>query len=173
MSNPSLLAYIIHFLLYVSFQVVIIRHTNLGGWAFCFPYLGYLMMLPFNIGQVTIMLTGFLLGIIVDIFYNSLGIHAAATVLVAYLRKYFINLNTPIGGYDVGMAPTIKSMGFRWFLIYALLILFVHHLTLLLIEASNFALIWYSLGKTIGSVLFTFGVLIIIQYLFYYPTKRR
>jgi len=173
MNNTGILTSILQFVLYVLLQVVLVRNTHIAGWAFCFPYVGFLMMLPFDIGRVTLMVIGFLLGISVDIFYDSLGMHAGTMVLVAYFRGNIINVNTPVGGYDSGMIPTIKSMGFRWYSVYAMLILLLHHLTLFLIEASNLSLFFYSLGKAGASIFFTFFVLVVLQYLFYYPNNRR
>jgi hypothetical protein len=108
---------------------------------------------------------GFTLGFVIDIFYNSLGLHALTMVLIAYLRNYWLGAITPQGGYDLGAMPNLKSHGLQWFLVYLMPLVFIHHLTLFLVESAGFTLFWYSMLKTIISLLFTLTVVVVLQYL--------
>lgn len=139
--------------------------------AFCFIYIGFLLLLPFETNKVLLLIWGFVIGFFIDIFYDSLGIHMAASVLMVYLRSYWINLITPRGGYEVGMEPTLKLMKFEWFATYSLPLIFVHHFALFYIETGGFSLFFFTFVKVISSVVFTFVTIVLLQYLFY-PSRR-
>ncbi|MBX2914297.1 MAG: Rod shape-determining protein MreD [Cyclobacteriaceae bacterium] len=117
------------------------------------------------------MLAGFLLGFSVDIFYNSMGLHAFATVLVAYLRNYWLNTITPQGGYESGAAVTVAANGLQWFLVYTIPLIFLHHLVLFFVEAAGVTLFWYTMLKIVGSLVFTMLVVVLFQFLT--PPRRR
>ena len=71
------------FLLYLSLQILIVRNLVLFDYGFCFLYVACILLMPAEINQTALLLLAFLTGVIVDTFYNTLGIHAAATVLMA------------------------------------------------------------------------------------------
>ncbi|MTI21013.1 Rod shape-determining protein MreD [Fulvivirga sp. RKSG066] len=117
------------------------------------------------------MVLGFITGFTVDTFYDSLGIHASASVFIMFIRNYWLNLITPQGGYDLGSVPSIRLNGMQWFSFYVLPLIFVHHSILFFVESAGFGLFGFTLSKIFFSTLFTFVVIIITQYLFY--NKRR
>lgn len=162
-----IVAQVFYFIIYLILQVVLVQKMVLFDVAFCFLYLGFLLMLPFESGAIRLMLMGLLMGLCVDIFYNSLGIHAAASVFIMYLRPYVVSLIAPRGGYEAWMTPKLKIMGFEWFSVYSLMLIFMHHLLLFFVEAGGFSNFFYTLLKVLASTAFTFVVVVIIQYLFY------
>ena len=157
---------ILRFIGYIGAQVVLLKDLVVFNSAFCFVYLGFLLFLPLDLGRPAMMLIGFLVGISVDIFYDSLGIHAAASVLLGFLRPTWVNFLTPQGGYDSGVSPRLNKMGFGWFFAYASLLIFVHHIAIFYIEAGGFSLFFFTLVKVFFSTVFTFLVLFLIQLLF-------
>ena len=106
----------------------------------------------------------FITGLTIDIFYDSVGIHAAALVFIAYVRPYWINVLTPQGGYDLGANPTLGQMGLFWFLSYAFPLIFVHHFAIFYIE-GGFSQFFFTLVKVFSSTLFTLLVLVVVQLL--------
>ena len=166
MDSRQLIFQIIRFIAYVGVQVVLLKNLVIFDSAFCLVYIGFLLFMPIDIGRPLLMLIGFFLGLTVDIFYDSLGIHAAASVLLGYIRPTWINALTPQGGYDIGISPGYQKMGFGWYFAYSGLLLLIHHLTIFYIEAGGFHLFFFTLVKVIFSTLFTFLVLLLIQLLF-------
>jgi len=156
---------IVLFFVYVILQVVLLKNLVLFNTSFCFLYVAFILLLPVEMSNLLLMLIAFLLGISVDIFYNSLGLHTIALVLLAYLRNYWLATITPQGGYDIGTPPTLAANGLQWFLVYTLPLVFVHHLVLFFVEASGFTLFWYTMLKAISSLLFTMAVMLLLQYL--------
>ncbi|MBI1767831.1 MAG: Rod shape-determining protein MreD [Bacteroidetes bacterium] len=120
--------------------------------------------MPIETSNLFLMIAGFAIGFTVDIFYNSLGLHAFTMVFIAYLRNFWLGTITPQGGYDLGALPNLPSQGVQWFLVYAVPLVFIHHLILFLVESGG-TLFWYSMLKTINSLMFTMTVIVILQYL--------
>jgi hypothetical protein len=114
---------------------------------------------------------GFLIGFAVDMFYESIGLHAFACVLIMYVRNYWLNSMTPQGGYDSNSTPSLALGGLQWFVIYTLPLVFLHHAVLFFMEAGGFRMFWFTLWKIITSTFFTMLVILIAQFLF--PSRRR
>ena len=171
MQGLSIIAQVLYFLIYLVLQVVLMENVVLFDVAFCFLYVGFLLLLPFESGAIRLMFMGLTMGLCVDIFYNSFGIHAAASVFIMYIRPYVVSALAPRGGYETGMTPKLKVMGIEWFAAYSLILIFLHHFILFLIEAGGFEMFWYTMIKVVASSAFTFVVILIIQYLFY-SSKR-
>jgi hypothetical protein len=156
---------------YVLLQIFIVRNLVLFDVAFSFIYVAFLLLLPFELATITCMLLGFGTGLLIDAFYNTFGIHAAACVFIMYIRRYWINVLTPRGGYELGMAPGPHSMGLRWFITYALPLILVHHSILFFVEIGGFELFYYTLIKILSSALFTFVLITVIQYIIHTPRR--
>ena len=167
MNGREFLLQSIYFFLYVGLQVVFVRDLEVFGVAFCFVYVGFILLLPIETDRVLLLVLSLAAGLIVDSFYDTLGIHAAACVLIGYLRPWVTRFITPRGGYDQNLRPTLRYMGNEWFFSYTLILIFLHHLALFLIEASQWSLVLPALLKAVCSTAFTWTVLVIIQYLFY------
>jgi len=170
MSRSGIVHFILFFI-YLLVQVLLFRNLVLFNTAFCFLYIVFILLLPIELSVIVLMGIGFILGFTIDIFYDSMGLHAFATVLVSYVRNYWMATITPQGGYDSGSSATIASNGLQWFLVYTLPLVFLHHLVLFFLEAAGFTLFWYTMLKIVGSLLLTMTVIILLQYVS--PQGRR
>jgi hypothetical protein len=112
-----------------------------------------------------------IIGLTIDMFYNTLGVHAAACVFLAYTRIYWARIMTPSGGYDAIAKINVQTQGFERFITYSFPLIFVHSVLLFFIEAAGFTLFWQTLSKAFYSSVFTMVVILIIQYLFYKKMK--
>lgn len=83
---------IIVFILLILVQVLFLNRINVFGFATPVLYLYFLLKLPVGRNQFYVIISGFLLGLIIDIFLNTPGINAAATTIIATFRRHFINL---------------------------------------------------------------------------------
>jgi hypothetical protein len=115
------------------------------------------------------MLIGFFFGFLIDLFYETIGIHAASCVFLAYIRHYILVFVEPSGGYEGWMQPKLSVMGFKWFATYSGILIVAHHSILFLIEATDLDLFFntLTLAKLIFSSLFTFSIIVLFQYIFY------
>lgn len=133
------------------------------------PYLYYLFILwlPFQLGRKTVMILAFLIGITLDYFYNTPGLHAAPCVLLAYLRPFLINLLIPQEGADTNYEePSIKSMGFAPYFTYVGFLTLVHHAFLFFLEALQFGGFWYFIIKTLICTVISLLLILIVELLF-------
>ena len=162
--NRSGIFIVIYFVLYILLQVMLLKQLVLFNTAFCFLYVAFILLLPIETNPLILMGVAFLLGFCVDIFYDSLGLHALSVVLVAYVRNYWLGTITPQGGYDAGEGPTLAVNGFQWFMVYSLPLVFVHHCLLFFTEAGGFGIFWFTMLKVITSLTFTMSVILFLQY---------
>ncbi len=164
MTRGAILTFI-SFFVYVLVQVLLFKNLVLFNTAFCFLYVIFILLLPVETNSLLLLLIGFIAGFTIDVFYDSLGLHALALVLVSYVRNYWLTTITPQGGYDSGASPTLASNGLQWFLVYTIPLLFIHHIVIFFVEASDFSLFWYTMLKVVTSLIFTITVMLILQYL--------
>jgi hypothetical protein len=114
--------------------------------------------------KTVLLLIGFALGLIIDIFYDSLGVHASACVFTAFIRPLLLQLIEPRGGYPINVSPTKFHFGTRWFLLYSGIALFLHLLFYFSIEVFTFVYFLEIWLKTIFSFIFSF--LTVLLYIF-------
>jgi len=171
MSSRNIFIQIILLIVFLLVQIILFKNLVVFNVAFCFIYVSFLLMLPFDIDRLFLMLIGFSTGFMVDIFYDTLGIHAASCVLIMYLRPMYFKLVAPQGGYDVRIIPSIRDMGFIWYAVFTLIFVFIHHLTIFFLEAGGGKMFFYTLLKVFFSTLFSSFVIILVQYIFYPPRR--
>lgn len=163
MTSRNIIPQVLIFIFYLLLQVFFVRQLVFFNYSFCFAYIATILLLPFETTRLQLVILGFVAGIFVDAFYNTIGANAAAATLIAYLRPSIITLLTPQRGYDERQTLTMRSMGLSWFLSYIGLLAFIHHFVLFMLEASNWDLFVPVLIKTLASVLFTSVVIVIMQ----------
>lgn len=157
----------LRFFILIVIQVLILNNIQLFRIFNPYLYILFILLLPFNTPRWIVLFTSFFLGLFIDMFMNTIGMNIAASVFVAYLRPYIINFITPKGGYEPEMEPTIRSLGFYWFLGYVLIMIFLHHLFLFYIEVFNFSEFFSTLFRVFINSIITLSLVILSQYLFY------
>ncbi len=164
--NKGPLWYILSFTIIVLVQVLFMNNLQFSGYINPYFYILYILILPINIPKYLILLLGFFLGITIDLFANTPGIHASATVLVAFIRPFLFNTYN-LEDQEKSMLPTISNLGFVWFLRYAAVIIITHHLFLFYIEVFSFHGFLNTLLRCFFSSIFTFIFVIISQFLIF------
>lgn len=170
MSNRTIISVVISFILYLLAQALVLKNFVLFNTTFCFLYVAFVLLLSLETGPILLMVIAFFTGLSVDIFYDTPGINAAASVLIAFLRPHWLNMITPRGGYEEISVPSIRNVDVIWFSIYSLPLIFIHHFALFYLESGGFSLFFFTLLKVITSTILTFLMIILTQYLFYKKT---
>ena len=147
-------------------QVFIFKDLILFGSAFCFFYVLALFLLPIDTSPLVQIFFGFLVGLLVDSFYNTQGVHASAATFLMFIRPFWINVLSPGSGYGAVDRISIRTQGFRWFLTFTYPLILIHCILLFFVEAYGFTNFWTTLSKAFYSSLFTLVVVLIIHYLF-------
>ena len=156
--------WLIAVVLSIVVQLLFLRDLALFYYGFCFIYLWEIIKAPINTPPAYLILGGFALGWLLDIFYNTHGMHAFACVLVAWLRPVFFRILTPANGYDERSSISLHEMKWLWFFSYLFLMLMSHHLLLFLVEAGDWSLIGYSLLKALASTILGMSVFGILEF---------
>lgn len=159
-------------ILLLVLQVLVLKSFVLFGLGFCFLYVMFLLFLPYEMGHSGLMITGLVVGIIVDLFYNTMGIHAAASVFIMFVRPFWMKANKPRSGYEVNDLPNISNYGLGWFITYSLPLIILHALTVFLIESGSGHLIGLAILKALLTSAISLVFMVAIQYLFYTKAKR-
>ncbi len=132
----------------------------------------FILLLPFQVPRWVLMILGFAIGISIDMLLGTLGMHAAVSVLLAYIRPMLINVITP-KGTEFELSPNIYIQGSGWFLIYFLLAYTISLGAYFMIEAGTFYNLFWLLIKIITSVSFSVISSLIFIYLFTADKRRR
>ena len=163
-----LLRNIFRFLVLILIQALILNNIHLFGMnIYPFIYLLFIILLPFETPKWLLLVSAFLLGITLDIFLNTFGLHATASVFAAYIRPAVLQLISPRYGYEIGTLPRISYYGRNWIIKYSLMLIIPHHLIFFILEKFDFQNFHITLANVLGSALFTLILIIISQYLFY------
>ncbi len=157
----------------VFVQVFLLKNITLYNIATPYPYILFILLLPFGTPNVLLFILAFILGLTVDAFYDTPGLHAAACVLLALVRILFISITVQKDGFDNEPEPTLSIMGFRWFLTYTIILTFIHHTFLFLLEAFNFSDLLFILQRVITSAIFTVFLMLITGLLFFRKRERK
>ena len=163
--NKTLLN-IIRFVALVLLQVLIINHIRLGGYVHPCVYIVFVMLLPITIPDWQLLLAGFFLGLCIDMFTGTLGLHAGATTLMAFCRPGIIRLVSGSQKLENVQEPNLNQLGIVWFLRYAICMVLVHHFALYLMESFSFHLIGQVLLRILLSVPVSVFLILMILYIF-------
>jgi rod shape-determining protein MreD len=155
---------IIRFIVVILFQVLIMDNVMINGFLVPYVYLLFILLMPFETPRWIVLLSGFALGLSIDFFEHTLGMHTAATVMIAFIRPYFLNLLAPRDGYEAETFPRIHFYGFTWFFKYTLIIVFIHHFVLFYLEAFQLQNFLSTLLRVILSSALSASTIVLSQY---------
>lgn len=166
---------IIRFALFILVQVFVL-HQVPPLHKFITPYLYFLFIiwLPFNTGRSLLMLIAFIFGLTLDYFLKTPGLHAAACVLVAYIRPFLINLLIRQEGDEQNYAsPSIVSMGWAPYFTLVFILTLLHNVYLVFLEWMEVGNFLYFLGKTLATTGVSILLILITELLFFRKEKFR
>jgi hypothetical protein len=167
--NSALLINISRFILLLAIQIIIFNNMNFLGYISPFPYILYIILYPVNGNKSGLLTSSFLLGLVMDMFCNSGGIHATACLVLAYYRPYIFKFSFGLS-YEyqtIKLNDSLTPERFSFILVSVLL----HHIILFTLEAFQFNFILDVLLRTLFSTIFTIITCIIIIYLIK-PNRR-
>lgn len=135
----TILNQVLAFVALVLMQAMVLDHLDLAnGWVVPYLYVFFLIALPFNTPPWATLLLGFVLGMAMDFFTSTPGMHASACTLMAFVRLLMLRLLAPRDGYDPLKRPNVAHMGMAWYITFASVLILVHHLWLFFVEVYRF-----------------------------------
>lgn len=167
--NSTLLVNILRFILLLALQIVVLNNMTFLGFIMPLPYILFIILYPVNSNKSALLVSSFFLGLIMDMFSNSGGIHATACIMLAFYRPYLFKFAFGVS-YEYQTIKLNDSLTPERFS-FILLAVVIHHFTLFILEAFQVTFILDILIRTLLSTLFTIISCIIIIYLIK-PNKR-
>lgn len=172
--NP-IIKYILKVVLLVLLQVIVLKNLELGyanWWITPFIFIYVIIDFPVKFNPLYSMLLAGVLGFVIDIFYDTYGMHASAAVFMAFVRFYFIPLILPRDGFDENSSATIKNLGWPKYLLYLLVMAFLYHLWFFMVEKFSFSSFPLRFSQALVSSMVAVGLMFVVQYLYSKESKR-
>ena len=165
--NKKMTGNIARFIVLVLAQVFVFNKIQFTGYISPQVYVLFILMLPFEITGFWLLAWGFLMGLTIDLFMHTPGMHAAASVTLAFLRPWVIWLVGKKEELEPWEYPNVRDSGSVWFLAYSIILVFMHHLVLFYIEVFRFSEFFFTFLKVLINSALTTLIIMVIQYLFF------
>ncbi len=164
---------IVRFVFFILLQVYVLNKVpHLHRYITPYIYYLFILWLPFGISRQWLLVVGFLTGLTLDYFMMTPGLHAAASLLVAYVRPFLIQILTPRDSSDFNYRePSPQAMQWTPYAIYVLVLTLLHHGYLVFLE-------WLSFGSFLGfliKIIATTGIslLLVVALELLFPRKLK
>lgn len=150
---------IIRLIIVMLLQVLLINNLHFLGVCHPFIYIFFLTAMPITLPRWVDMLIGAIVGLMMDIFCNSIGVHTAACIALMYVRPWFIRnlvmdydrLNGEVSGKTISMDAYIK---------YVAILVAIHHALVFVLSAWSFSHLWLVILQIVVSSFVSFGLIV-------------
>ncbi|HLO58244.1 MAG TPA: hypothetical protein VK179_05855 [Bacteroidales bacterium] len=156
--------YLTYFVLLVLFQLLVFNNIEFSGYINPYIYVLFILLLPFTTPRLVLLLCGLALGLIIDLFMGTPGVHSSATVLMAFSRPTVMAMFSPREGYQSGTYPRLGQFGMEWFVKYTVMLVLIHHFALFYLEVFSFHHFFSTLLRAFLSSILTSLIIIFSQY---------
>lgn len=153
MNNSEIISNIFRFIILVLLQVLLLNYINFLGYVNPYLYILFILIFPLNGNKGLLIFLSFILGLSIDLFGDSGGVHAAASVFIAYVRPLILKFSFGVS-YQYNMININKSP-FTERISYILLMVILHHFVLFSLEIFSFSHILLLIESTIFSSIFS------------------
>ena len=162
--NNIALNIVLRFIGLVLLQVIICSNINFLGYLNPYVYVIFMFLYPITNNRLLFIFLSFSIGLSIDIFLDSGGVHAAASVAIAYVRPLFLKFS--FGAAYEYQAVKFSNTNFSQRVIYFLLLIVIHHAILfsLVVFDKNEGLM--VVKQTLYSSAFTLIVCLLLTSLF-------
>lgn len=163
MTSNQIIQYVLRFILLLIWQVLVLKNIPLGQ-VNIYIYPIALLLLPLEIAHGLLIVIAFFSGLIIDMFYDTAGLHAGVMALIGLLRPVTCMLYEPRGGYEMGQALTRERLGWSWFFKYTATLFAVAIFCITILEELDFSLIW--LMRFVISYILSMIFMLLYQFIF-------
>jgi len=152
--NKTIRANIIRFIGLILLQGLLLNQLNFLGYLNPMVYIVWVMMFPFKKNKTPILILSFLLGLCIDFFSDSGGIHAAATLFIAYFRVPLLKILLRKTDFDY-LLFNLKSLSLNKLFGFILWMTLIHHFVFFSLSYFRFEAYLSVLSNTFFTGLFT------------------
>ncbi|MDX9905097.1 MAG: rod shape-determining protein MreD [Bacteroidales bacterium] len=165
--NRKLIGNIARFVVLALAQVFIFNKVMVSGYVNPMVYVLFILMLPYDIKGFQLLLLAFLMGLTIDFFMHTPGMHALASVTLAFLRPGVIRLVGKKDDVEPWQYPNVRDSGAAWFLAYTVILVFLHHLMIFYLEVFRLDEFLRTFLKVLINTALSTLIIMLIQFLFY------
>ncbi len=141
----------LRFVVVVAFQIIILNHIGLHQLFNPFAYVFFILLIPPTLPSSMVIFISFCMGLTIDFFSSTGGIHALASTSIGYLRPHWLKFIVPRSGYDDDKLNAIQELDITRFFTYSGVLVLAHHFILFFVESLKFSELGWILTKTILS----------------------
>ncbi|OAB79798.1 rod shape-determining protein MreD [Cochleicola gelatinilyticus] len=153
MQNSDIITNLFRFVALVLLQALLLNHINFLGYINPYLYIIFILVFPFDGNKSLLIFLSFLLGLSIDIFSDSGGVHAAASVFIAYIRplalKFSFGVSYEYNMIKLNKAPVTERI------VYITIMVLLHHFILFIFEIFSLQHILLILKSTLFSGVFS------------------
>ena len=156
---------ILLFSLLMFMQVFVLNKILFFDYVLLAPYVLVLILYPYYKDSIITLVIGFLLGLIIDVFNDSLGLYSFISIIILYFKNSWV---LKIIGEDKAEEISLMSifnLGSFKFFNFSFPIVMLYYILLLIFESNAF----FTLNAffiLLFSSISTYVFMILIQYLF-------
>lgn len=162
---------ILNCIVIIIVQIVVLNNVNILGHLCPYLYLLCVMMLPINLHGSLIMLYSFMLGLVIDLFCGTLGLHAASTVAMGAVFKLTTHAFHGRNDTKPGTVTDINTVGTNTYILFTLCLVSVHHVLLFFLDTFSFNHFFTTLKYALLNMVLTSSVIIFCQLIFRHKKK--
>jgi len=157
--------------LIIFFQIVVFN--NLGISAYVIPFIYPVIIISFarTVNKSLVLLLGFSIGLIIDLFSNTGGAHTMGLTVMAFLQPHLLASMGPSDSSAEKNQASIYSLGLKNYLVFAMILLFVHHFVVFTIEVFSFSNFNLTLLRVVFSTIASLILLMLLQFIFVRKVK--
>lgn len=160
-----ILRYTLIFVLLLLLQLLLFNNIQFSGYVNPYVYILFILLLPVDIPAWLLLIISFFTGLIIDLLTGTPGMHTAATVLAGFARPYVLRLFSPREGYETGADPSMFVYGFKWFLLYTVFIVLLHHTLLFYLEVFRLSDFFNTFLRVLLSSIFSITFILLLEYI--------
>lgn len=164
MKSNDIVINIVRFIVLVFLQILLLNNINLVGFINPYLYIFFILMYPLDGNKGLLIVLSFLLGLSIDIFEDSGGVHAAACAFIAFIRPAVLKFSFGVS-YEYNSVKIKKADPLER-LTYISSLVFIHHFIMFSLEIFSFQHILLLLKSTLFSGIFTIIVVVCTMILF-------
>lgn len=158
--GKTIITFVFMFITLTLLQVTVFNHICLFNLAVPFVFIYFLVRLPITLSTNWVLTLAFLLGLIIDIFSDTHGMHALACTITAMSRRRMLQLYFPREDDLTDPQPSVKSLGLGIYVKYLFTLVLFYCILIYLIESFTLFNPLLLIGRIVFSTLLTFALIL-------------
>ena len=167
----SIFRYLLHFFILIIIQLFVLDNLFLFNLIHPYIYFTLILMLPVNINRYLLISIALVYGFIIDILSFTYGLHTSTLVFIGFLRPYMMRMFVSEEQIEQNIEVHFSTLGARRYLIYLLIMLFIHHSLLNILQVLSFREYIFTFYKTVLNIIASLLIIVVYDLTFFVKPK--